>query len=186
MIKQFLKTKKTGKILIFSIVFICLSFLIFFGVNLDKYANLQLGREAVAAGGFPYQIGLTNVRITKCQVTLGVCVGVGVDAGPATALCNTKSPGVCESYRYVSGVPAGGMGTAALFLFPNLSFAGVSTGGQLIAGGMGPTMMDGGVVAGPGGCVGSGCARVEDENLWKKTKLAFKYVIATTKNSIGF
>jgi hypothetical protein len=115
-------------------------------------------RAIKAASSFPYQIGLTNTQITWCVVSCNdsCCQGARGDQ-TATALCNTKGPGVCANYAYVSGTPAGGMGSGALFPITMMGEAGVSTGGQLIAGGMGPTLMDSGVLAAIG-CAGSGCA----------------------------
>jgi hypothetical protein len=64
------------------------------------------------------------------------------------------------------------MGIEALFLNTSLMAAGVVPGGQLIAGGMGPTLMDNGVLAGQAGCVGC-MAQAKEEKGWFD-----KYIIA--------
>jgi hypothetical protein len=101
-----------------------------------------------AAGSMPYQIGLTKVIIIPC-VTTGippVCVG--------GTLCQTLDVGRCSLYSDVSGSPAGGMGSMALFQKIAIAKAGLMPGGQLIAGGMSPVFMDSGVLASAGGCYG--------------------------------
>ncbi len=113
----------------------------------DELGSWRWQAAAEAAGSMPYQIGLTKVVIVNCVVTpKGVCVG--------GTLCPIKAPGVCAGYADVSGFPAGGMGSNALFSLVAISQAGLTPGGQLIAGGMSPTEMDQGVLASAGGCYG--------------------------------
>lgn len=108
-------------------------------------------RNAVeAASSFPYQIGLTDVIIINCFTTgvPPVCTG--------GTLCNMKDAATCATYSDVSGTPAGGMGSNALFLNTAIAQAGLTAGGQLIAGGMSSVLMDSGVLASSGGCYGCG------------------------------
>lgn len=143
-------------------------------------------KAAQSAGGYPYQIGLTKAVITKC-VTTGTpptCVGAGVPPDPiATPLCNTKGPGICTAYSVVSGLPAGGMGTNALFLTTSVAKAGLMPGGQLIAGGMTMTEMDSGVLASAGGCYGCGLGKA-DSNLLDRIASVAVYIIAGIRDKI--
>lgn len=82
---------------------------------------------------------------TPC-VTAGVCAG--------GTLCFVTDPARCLLYSDVSGIPAGGMGSNALFSKIAIAKAGLTPGGQLIAGGMMLTSMDSGVLASAGGCYG--------------------------------
>ncbi|MDO8668571.1 MAG: hypothetical protein Q7K35_05835 [bacterium] len=112
------------------------------------WPEAPLIKAAQSAGGYPYQIGLTNVIVIPC-VTTGVppiCTG--------GTLCNLLDVGRCALYSDVSGSPAGGMGSNALFLITAIAQAGLTSGGQLIAGGMTMTQMDSGVLASAGGCYG--------------------------------
>ena len=141
-------------------------------------------KAAQAAGGYPYQIGLTNVTITQC-VTIGtppVCVGAGSDP-IATPLCNTKGPAVCTAYSVASGMPAGGMGNIALFLTTAIGQAGLTPGGQLIAGGISPVLMDSGVLASAGGCAGCGLGKADSSTIDRIAKVA-NYIIAGFKDKI--
>ena len=70
------------------------------------------------------------------------------------------------------------MGVNALFLKTALAQAGVTPGGQLIAGGMGPVLMDNGVLAGPGGCYNCLAKLDWKAKFKKKTEYLFKYIIA--------
>lgn len=134
------------KIILIS-VFIILISAYFFIPRLTAYLGRQAAAEA--AGGFPYQIGLTNAIIIPCFTT-GIpplCMG--------GMLCNLKDVATCTNYSDVSGTPAGGMGSNALFMKTAILQAGLAAGGQLIAGGMSMALMDSGVLASSGGC--SGC-----------------------------
>lgn len=142
---MFTKKKIFWAILVI-LIFILVFWLSFYVI---KYRN-----AVQASSGFPYQIGLTDVIITKC-VTAGTpptCVGAGTPPDPiATPLCNTKLPAVCTVYSVVSGKPAGGMGSNALFLNTAITATGLTPGGQLIAGGISAVLMDNGVLASTGG-----------------------------------
>lgn len=112
------------------------------------YKEFRWRQAAEAAAGLPYQIGLTNAIIINC-FTIGIppiCTG--------GLLCHTLDVGRCTLYSDVSGTPAGGMGFNALFLNMAIGQAGLTPGGQLIAGGMSPVFMDSGVLASAGGCYG--------------------------------
>lgn len=169
------------KILVFGLgVFLVFSFFYFLNPRVENYTRWN--RTAEAVGGFPYEIGLTGVAVIPC-LTSGVppvCFG-GV-------LCATLDPARCNLYSDVSGTPAGGAGTNALFLKASLTQAGVIPGGQLIAGGMSPVFMDSGVLAGMIGCVGVGCiANKENESRYaiiNNTRSwidAVKFIIAGKK-----
>lgn len=128
------------------VVIIIISLGYFFMPRVVDYFEWQ--KAVRAAGSLPYQIGLTNVTMIQCTVSCngGCCMG--------GTLCTTKDSATCTTYSEITGTQAGGMGNQALFLNSAISQAGVSSGGQLIAGGMSPVLMDNGVLAGPGGCYG--------------------------------
>lgn len=133
-----------------------------------------------AISTLPYQIGLKNSLITKCvwQVYPPLCIAYGTDPIPAaTAACNVKGQAVCNTYSYVSGVPAGGMGNGALFLTTVIGRIGLPVGGDLIAGGMSPVAMDGGVAASYGGTAYGVAKKVNDT--------INKFIIAVKGNKIN-
>ncbi|MFH1661489.1 MAG: hypothetical protein ABIA02_00085 [Candidatus Falkowbacteria bacterium] len=151
-------------------------------ISFIKFADYYNWNKAVeAAGGFPYQIGLTNVTIFPCFTTgtPPVCTCGILCMGN----CSIKDVGTCSLYSEVSGTHAGGEGSsptdAPLFLKTSIIQTGLSVGGQLIAGGMSPVLMDSGVLASAGGC--SGCVgRIDTSD---KIKNFFnKIYIALTKN----
>lgn len=137
----------TKKRIIFLFCILILLILIYiFTPNVLGYLVRQ--RAAKAAGTFPYQIGLTNVVMVKCFTTTPppICNG--------GTLCVTKDFATCSNYYDVSGTPSGGMGSNALFSMTAVTQSGLTAGGQLIAGGMSPVLMDNGVLASSGGCFG--------------------------------
>ncbi len=107
------------------------------------------------AGSIPYQIGLTGVQIIDCYTTgePPVCTG--------GTLCHVRDAARCLQYSDVSGTPAGGMGMNALFNKMMIAQAGLTPGGELIAGGMGQTEMDSGILASWGGCAGACIGKVD-------------------------
>lgn len=140
-----MKKISTKKVL----VFFCLSILFFsFLLAPSAYKKFSWRRHAAAAGSLPYQIGLTNSVIIKCFTTAipPICAG--------GLLCHTLDVNRCNLYSDVSGTPSGGMGFNALFSNIAIIAAGLTPGGQLIAGGMSPVLMDSGVLASAGGCYG--------------------------------
>lgn len=134
-------------------------------------------RAASAAGSMPYQIGLTNVVMVKCVVSCngGCCVG--------GALCSTKDSATCTNYFDVSGSMAGGMGTMALFSIPAITQAGLTAGGQLIAGGMSMNFMDQGVLASTGGCSGCSAKGGTGDKIYAWLEKLDKYIIAGFKSN---
>lgn len=153
--------------ILFSVGFIALFILIYFFPKIENYLSGKMAAEAV--GGFPYQIGLTSVQIVPCVVSCypaeSCCTG--------GTLCSSDIPPACL-HSTVSGTMAGGSGNMALFLKTAIAQVGLTPGGQLIAGGMGPTLMDSGVLASAGGC--SGCAAAFNQN----SKYAFLNKILET------
>jgi hypothetical protein len=90
-------------------------------------------RAAAAAGGFPFQVGLTNTIITPCVLTpVGECVG--------HPLC-ASVPGACAAYSGVSGTPAGGMGSEVLLRNDVIAQIGLAPGASYIGGGTSPLFM---------------------------------------------
>jgi len=164
-------TKRKKVIWSISIVFIVV--IIFFsGIGINKInKQIEWNLAADAVGTMPYQIGLTNVIMTKCFTTTPppLCNG--------GLLCSTKDFATCTQYQDVQGTPSGGMGMNALFLSTSIMQAGLTPGGQLIAGGMSPVLMDTGVLASAGGC--AGCVARSTPT---KIKDFFKYVIASFKD----
>jgi len=126
---------------------------------------------AKAGGGCPYQIGLTQVEEIPCVENLGDCE-------PLVPLCGTLDPARCNLYSEVIGEQAGGMGSMALFQNIALVEAGLTPGGQLIACGMGPTLMDTGVLASAGGCFGC----LAKANVWDKIGGVYDYIIASFRS----
>jgi len=134
--------------------------------------KIMMRQAARAAGAMPYQIGLTKVITIPC-VTTGVppvCEG--------GTLCFTLDVARCTLYSDVSGMPAGGMGSMALFQKTAIAMAGLMPGGQLIAGGMGMTLMDSGVLASAGGCYGC----MAKANMLDKIGGVYDYIIASFRD----
>lgn len=124
-------------------------------------ANYRHYRSMIsAAGGYPYQVGLTNTMIAPCVVSGYVCIATGGKAD-ATAACNTKGTGVCASYSYVSGQQSGGMGDGALLQKSVIQKIGLVAGASYIGGGTSAVLMDNGVSASIGGTA-YGVARATD------------------------
>lgn len=136
------------------ILSLAISVLLLFAAGIFTHKSIAAWRfdnAANAAGALPYQIGLTNVTIIPCFTTgePPLCTG--------GTLCHTLDLARCTGptgHSDVSGTPAGGMGSNALFLNTAIIQAGLTTGGQLIAGGMSSVLMDSGVLASAGGCYG--------------------------------
>lgn len=163
---------KKGKIIYVSFFIIISSFLVFnYAPSISNYLKWRvISNQAVeASAGLTYQIGLKNVIMIKCFTTgtPPICAG--------GTLCYTKDPATCTNYYDVSGTPAGGMGANALFSITATSMAGLSPGGQLIAGGTSPVLMDNGVLASTSGC--SGCT-AKAPSFLMKIKNSFDYIIA--------
>jgi hypothetical protein len=131
---------------------------------------------AEAVGSMPYQIGLTNVMITNCFITgePPICTG--------SILCSTFHIDVarCLNHSDVNGKPAGGMGNEALFLNTAIAKAGLTPGGQLIAGGLSMVAMDQGVLASAGGCFGCVAKDSAKDRIFAWLD---KYIIAGFKQS---
>lgn len=142
----------TKKKIAFIIAFVLIVGMVAFVFITDQY---NWSKAVEASSGFPYQIGLTKAVVIPClttPTTPPVCAG--------GTLCYVKDPATCTLYSDVTGVPAGGMGSNALFSDIAITKAGLTSGGQLIAGGMSPNLMDNGVLASRGGCFGC-LARVD-------------------------
>jgi hypothetical protein len=130
-----------------------------------------------SAGGYPYQIGLTNTIQTPCVVSCnGGCCSGGT-------LCVAKVPGICATYSEISGSMSGGLGTMALFSQVQTSMAAYKPGDSIIAGGMTMTEMDNGVLAAPGGCAGCGLGKA-DSNIIDRIAGVATYIIAGIKDKI--
>lgn len=128
-------------------------------------------KAALSAGGYPYQIGLTNTTQMQCTVSCdGACCSGGT-------LCTVKLPGICATYSEISGKMSGGLGTMALFSLTQTSMAAYKPGDSIIAGGMTMTEMDNGVLAAPGGCAGCGLGKA-DSNLFDRIAGVANYIIA--------
>lgn len=152
--------------LVISVVVV--SLVIYGGIGINNYMEWRLAKGVIASGGFTYQIGLTNVTMINC-FTAGsppVCTG--------GTLCYIKDAANCTAYSDVSGTPAGGMGSNALFSTQAIAQSGLTIGGQLIAGGTSPVLMDNGVLASSGGCYG--CYAKLDKD--SKIKSWFDFIIA--------
>lgn len=136
-------------------------------------------KAAQSAGGYPYQIGLTNTTQTQCSVSCngGCCIGVP----PLGELCASKDVVSCAMYSEISGTMSGGSGTEALFSnIEQILMAGYKPGDSIIAGGMTMTEMDNGVLAAPGGCAGCGMGKA-DSNIIDRIANVAVYIIAGFK-----
>jgi len=147
------------------------------GVYYYCLPQVRWQKAVQAAGGYPYQIGLTNTKQMQCTVSCngGCCTG--------GTLCTAKVPGVCATYSEISGSMSGGIGTMALFSLTQTSMAGYKSGDPIIAGGMTMTEMDNGVLAAPSGCAGCGLGKA-DSNLFDRIASVTKYIIAGFKDKI--
>lgn len=147
------------------------------GIGIFEYVQFKrdFAKAAEAAGGFPYQIGLTNAIIIQCFTT-GIpplCTG--------GTLCNLKDAATCANYSDVSGTPAGGMGSNALFMNTAILQAGLAAGGQLIAGGMSAALMDNGVLASTGGCYGCAAKAGKTGSIYAFFERLNSFIIAGRK-----
>ena len=163
---------KKKKIFWMVICVVVVSFVVCAGAGINNYMEWRMVKGVIASGELTYQIGLTNVTIINCFTTGNppICTG-GVLGG---TLCYTKDAATCANYAEVSGTPAGGMGNNALFSTQAIAQAGLTNGGQLIAGGTSPVLMDNGVLASSGGCYGC-YAKLDTDS---KIKSWFDYIIA--------
>lgn len=122
-----------------------IGFALIFGLSfvLTPYGRFAINKKAVASSGLPYQVGLTNVVLVPCVwvVASGVCTG--------GTLCPMVDPAQCNLTTDIAGTPAGGMGSEITLSTVAVSMIGVVPGGQIIAGGIGPTMIN--VAAGMAG-----------------------------------
>ncbi len=149
-----------------------IAFFVFFGPRIKNYIGWEMTEAVIATGGFTYPIGLNNPSEIPCFTTGSppVCTG--------GTMCYTLDPGRCTFYSDVSGVQAGGAGSMALLQKTALRTAGITPAGGLIAAGTGPTLMDSGPLAGPGGCYNC----FTKENFLRVVKDKIKYIIAGFKN----
>jgi hypothetical protein len=175
--------KKNFTILFSSLLFLALVIGIF--LLPKSISSWRWNMAAEAAGSMPYQIGLTKVVIDKCMP--GCCSNVGCRCcigteGIGTELCGTilDVEARCALYSGVIGTPAGGMGNNALFLDTAIAQAGLTPGGQLIAGGMSMVLMDQGVLASAGGCYG--CLASKDSVKDRMFAWLDKFIIAGFKD----
>ncbi len=168
-------TKK--KIIWLVVGVIVVSLVVYAGIRINNYMEWRLAKGVIASGQLTYQIGLTGVTIINCFTTGNppICTG-GVLGG---TLCYTKDAATCANYAEVSGTPAGGMGNNALFSIQAIIQSGLTNGGQLIAGGTSPVLMDNGVLASSGGCFGC-YAKLDTDS---KIKSWFDFIIAGIKES---
>jgi len=164
------KLIKNKKIWIFTSILIMV---LFFGLKFFDYSMYQYAESASA--GYPYQIGLLNSVITQCRLSCCSPAGCRCCIGGTWCQAILTEP-QCLIHSNVSGTPAGGMGDSALFLNTAIAQAGLTSGGQLIAGGMSPALMDNGVLASAGGC--SGCLAKNDGYFEKAKKIFQGFKIA--------
>ncbi|MFH0955784.1 MAG: hypothetical protein V1801_01035 [Candidatus Falkowbacteria bacterium] len=166
-------------------LFLLLIFIVFVLIG-GYFYYLPLARwhkAAVSAGGYPYQIGLTNTRVGMCQVSCngGCCIGQPTQDG---ILCTLKTAVDCTLYEQINGTMSGGMGTMALFSIPNqISMAGYKPGDSIIAGGMTMSEMGNGVLATPGGCAGCGMGKADSSVIDRIARVA-GYIIAGFRDKI--
>jgi hypothetical protein len=133
-------------------------------------------RQATKAAYGSYQVGIINATVTQCE--LSCCSPAGCRCCTGGTLCSTiTTEAECILHSDINGTKAGGKGNNILESNINIAAAGLSSGGQLIAAGMGPTLMDSGVIISRGGC--SGCTAKAD--VWDKIGGVYDYIIASFK-----
>ncbi|MCK4539918.1 hypothetical protein KAU09_02060 [Candidatus Parcubacteria bacterium] len=169
--------KYSGTAVIVAIIF-------FSGVKVNNWIEWKMAEKVIASGGYPVEAGIINVVAINCFTTGNppVCTG--------GTLCTTKDAASCTMYSDVSGTGAYAMGGdqsdfkmamagTTNLLLSNIAIgqAGLTNGGQLIAGGMSPSLMDSGVLASAGGC--SGC--MAKSGFFNGVKEKFKFIIAGFK-----
>ncbi|MBU0897694.1 MAG: hypothetical protein ABIJ83_02190 [Patescibacteria group bacterium] len=164
--------KKKKNILIFGIIILIL-FICFFPSIISSW---RWQKAVEASAGFPVQLGLTKAVIVPCVFTpppVGpACVG-------GLPLCSRiVDPVSCPLHSQVSGLPAGGNGSMALFSKIAITKAGLTPGGQLIAGGMSHVAMDNGVLASAGGCFGCITKANFKDKIFDLADKIDKYIIA--------
>lgn len=157
-------------------IFLFLVFIIFVLISVYFYYLPKVRWEYAlqSAGGYSYQIGLTDTKQQQCTIS---CDGACCTGG---TLCSVKAPGVCATYSEISGTMSGGKGSMALFSMTQTSMAGYKPGDSIIAGGMTMTEMDNGVLADPGGCSGCGLGKA-DSNMFQRIAAIVDYIIASFK-----
>ncbi len=149
---QVAKSKK--KIILFAAAVALIGAGVYGGKYAVNYREFQ--KAAEAAGSFPYQVGVTNAIITKC--TTSCCSAAGCRCCMGGTLCTTIPDETnCVLYSDINGTSAGGSGEPPLLL-SNVAIgqAGLTSGGQLIYGGMTNSMYmsANAVLASSGGCYG--------------------------------
>ncbi len=160
---------KGKKIKILGLLIIVVVFLYFSGLKLINIAKWNMTANAISSSSFPYEIGLMDITIIPCSIG---CNGACCIGG---TLCTNKTSAECTSYSDVSGISAGGDGNNALFSTMAITESGLSSGGELIAGGMSMIDMDSGVLASDNGCYG--CI-AQSDGIFKKM---YDYSIALFK-----
>lgn len=146
-----------------SVIFLFM-FAVSFGVWVGPaYFRLLGAKKAIAEGGFPSQYGITGVTVTPCVVS---CYPAENCCSGGTLCVQDVAPACLSSD--VMGKAAGGDGNNVLMKKTMVSSIGLSSGGQLIAGGT--DNMNLSVAASEGGAVGM---------------VAFK-MVALTEKAQGF
>ena len=138
------------KKIIWSISVVFIVIIVFFsGLRFNNWIEWKMTEKIIAGSAYPVEAGIIGVNLIPCFTTGDppICEG--------GTLCYTKDAGTCLNYTDVAGMGAysSGAGVTNLLLSkPAIGAAGLSPGGQLIAGCMSPILCDNGPLASAGGC----------------------------------
>ena len=184
-----MKYKK--KIIKYLLSIVLIMSLFYIGNKINNKIEWLITKDVIAGSAYPVEAGITNSTLIKCFTT----------GSPPTCeggtLCLTLDSGRCLMYSDVTGMGAYAKNNSDLQSDFNIAMAGVTNlllsniaiaqagltpGGQLIAGCMSPVLCDSGVLASAGGCYNCMAKADWKDEIKKKADYLFKYIIAGFKN----
>ena len=162
------------------LIFLTLIAIVLIGGYYYYLPEVRWQKGVQAAGGYPYQIGLTNVGMIECVPSTPPpkCNGGN--------LCNAVDFATCSNYWEVTGASAGGTGQPPLLLSQiAIGQAGLMVGGQLIYGNTTNSMYlsPNAVLASAGGCSGCGMGKANSSIIDRIANVA-NYIIAGFRDKI--
>jgi hypothetical protein len=121
-----------AKVYLLTVVLVCLGYL---GLKAPGVYYMLQAKQVIAAGGFPQQFGLVNAVVSPCSCSNPTCTSC-----TGNGLCS-MALAPCTTYNDVMGTQAGGDGNDILMTVIATNMIGLSSGGQVIAGGTSNTML---------------------------------------------